>query len=305
MNIIRIDGMRRLFVLICVALICGAAGAQNATWKLVSEKKTAWNPMNPAVPIRMEVTPADSSTCDVTAVDMSSFTKFAGEMWTDSGDEVRLKLKGKAANGVSVMIYGTVESNNNGELIVPATLSADMNGRGTEQKIYLLLKRGTTAEEQRQQEEEARRRAAEEEAFADSAVAPFVELWHAQRIGAKRRKLSWGSVMSATASGSLSGAANSVGNSVQIEPLEADGEAKTGTFSAKGIDIVLKDKRQISVPFVRTAHKKMDEPKVEITAHCSEGLKSIVYDTVYHGVRNAFLLHDGRLYKLDKIQNRH
>lgn len=304
--------MKNNNVILAILLICCALPvfAQNSTWQKFSAKEKEFESISREVPIILKSVPASADACDVTGTFIGgNIFELNGEAWPE-GDAVRLKVKGRASNGVKVMLYGTVTYVSEETVLYKFTFSADANGQGVEQPMscYLTDKTAEAERKAKEREREAQERELEEARRKETPEykieAILEDLIAAKRVGVvEKKKVNWGSALLSAANADVSGVESSIGTSKVIDVIAADGESKSGTiaFDPKmSLTLTLKDKSTVKATFDATCSFELKNPQAYAFALYSEDMTDVLYFFEVSGTNRTFLLSDGKVYKLDK-----
>lgn len=248
--------MKRSFITVVFAVAATLFQMVYANdWIKFSSNAKRWDSTSPEWPIVLRVAPGDENSCEVAGGYFGNYIiSLKGEAWPKDG-EIMLKVKG-AANGVEVMLYGTVKYYNAETILYEGDASIGRAGAGVEYPMSFMLfdyeakesreLAEREAEQRRLAEAEAKRKASPEYRLHEA----FSKLVTLNRVGLKKKKsYNWGQGVMNLLSGNVVAVATSVDSNTVFDVFTYGGETKSGKLSQNNFEVTLKDKTVVNIEF--------------------------------------------------------
>ena len=286
--------MKRLLLYIIFASIGINVSAEINPWGLISQGETSWNPKTPATPIKLNIVPVDSVTCNAKGMDLRNFTALSGKFTRNPLDDaVSVYLHGKASNGASISIKGKVGASSDSCLVIIGTLYGEGIYGNVETSVAIALENAEKAEKAKRDEQEKLRK--------ENAVKDLLaKLMNEKRVRIKeKKKMNFGSALSSIANGQGDVIRNSIDKNQILEVSKPDGEAISGQFSNLHLTLTLKSGQTIGVDFAGKMKSKLVQQDVDFLAWYSENIGEVLYLYINKENYNAFLYSNDKIFMLD------
>ena len=286
--------MKRLLLYIIFASIGINVSAEINPWGLISQGETSWNPKTPATPIKLNIVPVDSVTCNAKGMDLRNFTALSGKFTRNPLDDaVSVYLQG-ASNGTSISIKGKVGASSDSCLVIIGTLYGEGIYGNVETSVAIALENAEKAEKAKRAEQEKLRK--------ENAVKDLLaKLMNEKRVRIKEKKrMNFGAALSSIANGQGDVIRNSIDKNQILEVSKPDGEAISGQFSNLHLTLTLKSGQTIGVDFAGKMKSKLVQQDVDFLAWYSENIGEVLYLYINKENYNAFLLSKDKIFAFDK-----